>query len=79
MPKSVTVDFDDAVLEALDRAAEQRGRSRADIITEAVHDYLEIQRWQIEKIKAGLAAADRGDFASDEEIERIVGKYAARE
>ena len=79
MPKSVTVDFDDAVLEALDRAAEQCGRSRADIITEAVRDYLEIQRWQTEKIKAGLAAADRGDFASDEEIERIVGKYAAPE
>jgi len=79
MPKSVTVDFDDVVVEALDRAAEQRGRTRADIIAEAVRDYLETQRWQIEKINAGLAAADRGDFASKEEIERIVGRYAAPE
>jgi len=67
------------VLEALDRAAEQRGRTHADIITEAVRDYLETRRWQIEKIEAGLAAADRGGFASEEETERIIGKYAAPE
>jgi len=79
MPKSVTVDFDEVVLEALDRTAEHHGRTRADIIAEAVGDYLETQRWQIEKIEAGLAAADRGDFVSEEEIERIVGKYAAPE
>jgi predicted transcriptional regulator len=79
MPKSVTIDLDEPVLEALDRAAEQRGRSRADIIAEAVRDYLETQRWQLEKIKAGIAAANRGDFASEDEIERIVGKYAAPE
>jgi predicted transcriptional regulator len=72
MPKSVTVDLDELVLEALDRAAEQRGRSRADIIAEAVRDYLETQCWQIAKI----AAADRGDFTSEDEVERIVGKYA---
>ena len=66
MPKSVTVDLDEPVLEALDCAAERSGRSRADIIAEAVRDYLETQRWQIEKIEAGIAAADRGDFASEE-------------
>ena len=79
MPKSVTIDFDEPVLEALDRAAEQRGRTRADMIAEAVRDYLETRRWQIEKIEAGIAAAGRGDFASEDEIERIVGKYATPE
>ena len=79
MPHSVTVDFDEPVLEALDRAAKQRGRTRADIIAEAVRDYLETRRWQIEKIEAGIAAADRGDFASEDEIERIVSKYATPE
>lgn len=44
MPKSVTVPLEAPVLEALDRAAEQRGRSRADIIAEAIRDYLETQR-----------------------------------
>jgi predicted transcriptional regulator len=79
MSKTVTIDFDEPVLEALDRVAECSSRTRADIIAEAVRDYLETQRWQIEKIEAGIAAADRGDFASEEEIERIVGKYAIPE
>jgi predicted transcriptional regulator len=79
MPKSVTVDLDEPVLEELDRAAEQRGRTRTDIIAEAVRDYLETERWQIEKIEAGIAAADRGDFASEDEVKRVVGKYVTPE
>jgi predicted transcriptional regulator len=79
MSKTVTVDLDESVLEALDRAAEHSARSRADIIAEAVRDYLETRRWQIEKIEAGIAAADRGDFASEDEVERVVGKYATPE
>ena len=79
MSKTVTVDLDEPVLEALDRAAEQRGRSRADIIAEAVREYLETQRWQIEKIEAGIAAADRGDFATEDELDRITRKYASPE
>jgi len=79
MPKSVTVDLEEPVLEALDRVAEQRGRTRADLIAEAVRDYLETRCWQIEKIEAGIAAADWGDFASENEIEHIIGKYATPE
>ena len=79
MPKSVTVNFEEPVLEALDRAAEHSARTRAEVIAEAVRDYLETHRWQIEKIEAGLAAAERGDFATEDEIERIVGKYATPE
>ena len=79
MTKSVTVDFDEPVLEALDRAAAHSARTRTDIVAEAVRDYLETQRWRIEKIQAGIAAADRGDFASEDGAERIVGKYATSE
>lgn len=79
MPKSVTVDLDEPVLEALDRAAERSARTRAAIIAEAVRDYLETQRWRIEKIEAGIAAADRGDFATEDEVDRLAGKYAAPE
>jgi predicted transcriptional regulator len=29
----------------------------------------DLERWQIEEIKKGLEEADRGEFASDEEVE----------
>jgi len=37
-----------------------------------------LKAWQIGKIEAGIAAADRGDFASDDDVKSVVGKYAAK-
>ena len=38
-------------------------------------DYLAREEWQIAEIEAGLAEADRGDFASAEDLARVVSKY----
>ena len=32
----------------------------------------DLERWQIEEIKKGLEEADRGEFASDEEVEQTL-------
>lgn len=37
---------------------------------EKLQEYLDINHWQIEQIKNAVASADRGEFASDEEVER---------
>jgi predicted transcriptional regulator len=31
-----------------------------------------LERWQIEEIKKGLEEADRGEFASDEEVQQTL-------
>ncbi|WP_242059051.1 MULTISPECIES: CopG family ribbon-helix-helix protein [Nostoc] len=38
------------------------------ILNETVATYLEIYQWQIEEIQKGIAEADAGDFADDEEV-----------
>ena len=76
MPRSVTFELDDETLQTLDRLAERTERSRDDLISQAVQDYLALQGWQIDKIREGIAAAERGDFANEEEIARIVEKYS---
>ncbi len=76
MPRSVTFELDDETLQTLDRLAERTERSRDDLISQAVQNYLALQSWQIDKIRAGIAAAERGDFADEEEIARIVEKYS---
>jgi predicted transcriptional regulator len=48
------------------------------LATKAIEDYVALNAWQIGKIEAGIAAADRGDFASDDEVARVVGKYSAK-
>ena len=76
MPRSVTFELDDETLQTLDRLAEDTERSRDALISQAVQDYLALHSWQVDKIRAGLAAAERGDFADEEEIARIVEKYS---
>lgn len=34
--------------------------------------------WQVEEIRKGLAEADAGDFATEEEMARIIAKWARR-
>ena len=76
MSRSVAVELDDEILQALDQLARRTERSRDDIICQAVQNFLDLQTWQIDKIEAGIAAAERGDFATEEEIARIAEKYS---
>jgi predicted transcriptional regulator len=79
MSGTVTVVLEDEALQALDRLARRTNRSPDDLVSGAVRDYLALQEWQLQKIEAGIAAADRFEFASDAELDRIVGKYSAAE
>jgi predicted transcriptional regulator len=78
MTAAFTLRLNEATLEALDRLAEKTERSRSWLATKAIEDYVALNAWQIGKIEAGIAAADRGDFATDDDVERVVGKYAAK-
>ena len=78
MTAAFTLRLNEATLEALDRLAEKTERSRSWLATKAIEDYVALNAWQIGKIEAGIGAADRGDFASDDEVKRVVGKYAAK-
>jgi predicted transcriptional regulator len=73
-----TLRLSEETLEALDRLAEKTERSRSWLATKAIEDYVALNAWQIGKIEAGIAAADRRDFASDEDVARVAGKYSAK-
>ena len=76
MSATITVQLDDAAAGTLDRLAQKTGRSRDLLVAEAVHDYLAVNAWQFEKIESGIAAAERGDFATADEISRVRAKFA---
>jgi len=76
MPAPFTVRLDEPMLEALDRLAEKTERPRSWLVARAIEDYVALNAWQIEKIEEGIAAADRGDFASDDEVARVRKKFA---
>lgn len=72
-----TIRLDEATIDALDRLAEQPGRSRDWLIVKAVEDYLVLNAWQVEKVEAGLAGADRGEFADAVDIEHLRRRWDA--
>lgn len=73
-PLNVRLPFELASqLEALAKATD---KTKSFLAVEALRDYLEVQAWQIAEIKAGIAEADRGEFATDEEVQAIFAKYA---
>jgi predicted transcriptional regulator len=75
MAESVTLRIEPSTLGAIDELARKANQPRDALVEEALRNFVELRAWQIAKIEAGLAAADRGEFASDEEMERIFSKY----
>ena len=39
-------------------------------------DFVELNEWQIQEIRAAIKEADAGDFASAKEVEEVFTKYA---
>ncbi len=72
---AITIRLDADLTERLDRIATMLDRPLADIAAEAVAEYVAAEEAEIAKIKEGLAAAERGDFASDEEVAAVIAKF----
>jgi predicted transcriptional regulator len=73
--EAFSVRADSKKVRQLDKIAKQQDRSRNYIVNQAIDQLLELQAWQIERVKEGIAAADEGRFASDAEMTRIFNKY----
>ncbi|WP_353185764.1 CopG family ribbon-helix-helix protein [Bosea sp. (in: a-proteobacteria)] len=77
MTAAFTIRLDDEMLAKLDALAADTDRSRNWIAAKAIQDYVELNAWQIQRIREGIAEADRGAFATDEEVEAVFNKYRA--
>jgi predicted transcriptional regulator len=67
MSETVTIKLEDKA----GRAPPPTGgthRSVDDLVNQAILDHLELQEWQRQKIEARIAAADRYEFAAEEEL-----------
>jgi len=80
MPESsvLTLRLDPKLKKKLDRLSRAMSRSRSFVAAEAIREYVALNDWQIEEIKKGLAEAERGDFATDKDVERTLKKWTHR-
>lgn len=58
-----------------DSLAEQQDRSRNYLVNQAINQFLESHVWQDQRVRAGIQAADQGQFATESEVEQIFNRY----
>jgi predicted transcriptional regulator len=48
-------------------------------VAEAIETYVKDQAWQIEAIQEGIKDADRGKFATEKEVKKVLKKWGLNE
>jgi predicted transcriptional regulator len=66
---------DPALLRRLEALMARTQMSRDEIVNEALRGYLDWQEDFVRRVQEGIEAADRGEFASEEDVERVFNKY----
>jgi predicted transcriptional regulator len=63
---------------ALDALADSMDRDRTYVLGEAVQAYLELQKWQMEEIEAGLAEAEAGKVVDHRTVKTMAAKWRGK-
>ena len=72
-PLNVCHPFDIATeLEARTKAT---SRTKSFLTVEALREYLQVQAWQVQDVKDGLAEANSGEFATENKVAMFFAKY----
>lgn len=74
----LTLRLDSKLKKQLDRLSKTTNRTRSFLAAEAIREYVSVNEWQIAQIKKGIEQADRGEFATEEEVQRVRNKWARR-
>jgi predicted transcriptional regulator len=72
----ITLRVNNETKDKLDKLASATHRSKSFLAAEAINRYLEIEAWQIAEIEQAMIEADKGDFASDDQVTALAAKYA---
>jgi predicted transcriptional regulator len=78
MSKTITVERDDPTAATLDELVRSNGEPRDVLIARAIAAMQAHNDWVVARIAAGIKAADRGEFASDAEIDEMLRKSGTR-
>lgn len=75
LDKTLNVRLPASLYAGLAKLTEVTGRTKSFLAVEALESYISQQSWQIAEVRAGIAEADRGEFATDEEMKALFSKY----
>jgi predicted transcriptional regulator len=73
---TTSVRLDTETVTFLDELARSEERDRSYLIRQAISNYVELRRWQIEETRKAIKEADAGLFLSDEETAAFMEELA---
>lgn len=77
---SLTVRIDDKTKHRLEKLAKSTCRTKSNLITYAIKDYLEVNEWQVQEIKKGIKEADTGHLINHEDVlKKAIDSFGAWE
>lgn len=71
----ISMRLPDELTNQLDVLAAATGRTKSFLAGQAIRDFIERESWQIAEITQAITEADKGEFASDEEVKLISAKW----
>ena len=77
--QTVSARLDPEIAKKLDMLVKSTARSRSYLVAEAIETYVKDQAWQIEAIQEGIKDADRGKFATEKEVKKVIKKWGLNE
>ncbi len=72
----LTLRLPEATKAKLDKLAQATRRSKSFLAEEAINRYLELEAWQVGEIELALAEADRGEFATEADLQALLKRHA---
>jgi predicted transcriptional regulator len=74
MSTTMTVRLEDNLKDRLDKLDEATQRSKSFLAAEAIREFVELNEWQVEELKSAMQEANSEDFASDQEVDDVLGR-----
>ena len=71
----MTVRLEPELKQRLDRLADATQRSKSFLAAQAIREFVDLNEWQVQEIRNAIAEADQADFASDDQVRNVFGKW----
>ena len=78
MSATVTIRLESELKMRLERLAEAMQRSKSFLAAQAIRDFVHLNEWQVQEIEQAVVEANRGEFASDQDVAAVFGKWGVR-
>jgi len=75
--KTINVRLPETLYNQIEELAKATARTKSFLAIDALTSYVQRESWQIRDIREGIHEADAGEFATDEQVNAVFGKYGA--